>query len=73
VLYREQEMGFSLERGDITLCCNLGDTDCQFPMPLGSQVVLSSRRATPFKEGVLMLQPNTVVIIKRSVMVLNLA
>jgi maltooligosyltrehalose trehalohydrolase len=64
VVFDEIKMIFSMVRGELTLCCNLGDTDRQFSLQKGSQVVLSSRTATKVKEGFLVLQPEAVAIIK---------
>jgi maltooligosyltrehalose trehalohydrolase len=64
VVFDEIKMAFSMVRGEVTLCCNLGDTDRHFSLQSGSQVILSSRRTTPVKEGFLVLQPDTVAIIK---------
>jgi maltooligosyltrehalose trehalohydrolase len=40
-----QERWFSMERGDLTVSCNLGETARRFPVAVGSRVVLSSRGA----------------------------
>jgi maltooligosyltrehalose trehalohydrolase len=68
VVFNEPEMTFSMHRGDVTLCCNLGHTDRQFSVQEGSQIILSSRTTTPVEEGFIVLQPDTVVIIKSSKM-----
>jgi maltooligosyltrehalose trehalohydrolase len=64
VVFDEIKMVFSMVRGELTLCCNLADTDRQFSLQKGSQVILSSRTATQVKEGFLVLEPDTVAIIK---------
>ena len=63
VLYDQQEMWFSIERGDIGFHCNLGDKERLFPLPKGAKVVLSSQRVAPVKNGAVMLPTNSVVIV----------
>jgi maltooligosyltrehalose trehalohydrolase len=65
VHYDQQQQWFSMDRGDVTVCCNLGESDRQFPATKGKKVVLSSREATPLKDGVVVLPPNTAVILQR--------
>ena len=62
VSYDQQQMWLSMERGDITLICNLGDTDRRFPAAVGSRVVLGSRQSVAVRDGALMLPPSTAVI-----------
>jgi maltooligosyltrehalose trehalohydrolase len=62
VLYDQRETRFSLQRGDVTLCCNLGETERQFPVPEGGEVVLSSRGEAHWKDGAVMVPPNAAVI-----------
>jgi maltooligosyltrehalose trehalohydrolase len=66
VIFNEVDMTFSMERGDVTLCCNLDNTDRQFSVQEGSRIILSSRTVTPIERGSLTLQPDTVAIIKSS-------
>ena len=61
-----QERWFSMERGDLTVSCNLGETARRFPVALGSRVVLSSREAVTVTDGAVMLPPDTAVIVSRS-------
>jgi maltooligosyltrehalose trehalohydrolase len=63
VTYSEQEKWLSMERGDVTVSCNLGDTDGMFPVPEGGRVLLCSRGVPPVLDGAILLPPNTVVII----------
>jgi maltooligosyltrehalose trehalohydrolase len=62
VRYDGQAMSFSMERGGLTLFCNLGDADRRFSVPAGAEVVLSSQETTTLADGVLVLQANTAVI-----------
>lgn len=66
VRYDEQEMWFCMERGDITLDCNLSDKERRFTLPESGQIVLSSRQIAPASQGVVMLPPNSVAIIKEN-------
>jgi hypothetical protein len=64
VVYDQQEMRFSMERGDVTLCCNLGETQRQFPAPEGGEVVLSSRGVAIVQDGAVIVSPNAAVVYK---------
>jgi maltooligosyltrehalose trehalohydrolase len=63
VTFSEQDKWLSMERGDVTVSCNLGATDEKFPVPEGGRVVLGSRGIPPVLDGVVMLPPNTVLVI----------
>jgi hypothetical protein len=54
-----------MERGDVTLSCNLGETGRRFPVALGSRVVLASRGAVTVTDGTVLLPPDTAVIVSR--------
>ena len=64
VFYDQQEMWISIERSDLVVNCNLSNEDRRFPVPEGAQVILSSQRIAPVKDGAVMLPPNSVVIVK---------
>jgi maltooligosyltrehalose trehalohydrolase len=66
VVFDKLKMVFSMEHDNVTLCCNLSETDRQFSLQEGSQIVLSSRTAISIKEGFFVLPPDTVVIVKLS-------
>jgi maltooligosyltrehalose trehalohydrolase len=66
VFYSEQEKCLSMERGAVTVSCNLGDAVRRLRVPDDGQVVLSSREATPLKDGTAMLPPDTVMIVVRN-------
>jgi len=66
VSYDQQEMWSCMERGDVTVSCNLGETDRRFPVAVGGRVVLGSRGVVTVKDGTVTLPPNTAVIISRS-------
>lgn len=65
VTYSEQDKWLSMDRGDITVSCNLGETEGAFPGPEGGRVVLCSRGVPLILDGVVTLPPSTVVIISR--------
>ena len=61
VTYSEEERWLSMERGDVTVICNLGETERLFPIQEGRQVVLGSRGAPAVINGVVTLPANTVL------------
>jgi maltooligosyltrehalose trehalohydrolase len=61
--FSELERWLSMERGEVTVSCNLGETEGLFPVPEGGRVVLGSRGIPPVLDGAIRLPPNTVVII----------
>ena len=64
VFYDQQETWILIERSDLVVNCNLSNEDRRFPVPEGAQVILSSQRIAPVKDGAVMLPPNSVVIVK---------
>jgi maltooligosyltrehalose trehalohydrolase len=62
-LYSQREMWISVERGTVTLDCNLGESPRRVSVSEGRRVILSSRGETPLHDGVLMLEPDTAVVI----------
>lgn len=65
VQYDQAEMWFCIERGDVTVSCNLGKSEQWLQVPKGGQVVLGSRGVTKEKDGAVMLAPNTLVVINK--------
>jgi maltooligosyltrehalose trehalohydrolase len=63
VTYSEEDRWLSMERGGITVSCNLGETQKTFLVPEGGRVVLGSRGVPPVLGGAVLLPPHTVVII----------
>jgi len=63
VRFDQQQMWFSMERGNVTLCCNLGERERLFPVQEGGKVVLSSRESLTVRNGGVELPPDTVVIL----------
>jgi maltooligosyltrehalose trehalohydrolase len=63
VRFDQQQMWFSMERGNVMLCCNLGERERLFPVQEGGKVVLSSRESLTVRNGGVELPPDTVVIL----------
>jgi maltooligosyltrehalose trehalohydrolase len=63
VLYSNEEMWFSMERGDVTVNCNLGATERRFAVPPDRQIVLGSRGVSSVNDGFTTVPPDTVIII----------
>ena len=66
VHYNERDMWFCMERGNITLNCNLSNMERRFPLDEGDYVVLSSHRIALARHGAVTLPPNSVALINRS-------
>jgi len=66
VTYSEQERWLSMERGDITVSCNLGESQRVFLMPEGGRVVMGSRGVPALTDGIVLLPADTVVIISKT-------
>jgi hypothetical protein len=64
VLFDQQAMWFSIERGNVTLCCNLGARERRFPVQEDGKVVLSSRENLTVRDGSVVLPPDTVAILE---------
>jgi len=64
VLFDQQAMWFSMERGNVTLCCNLGARERRFPVQGDGKVVLSSRENLSVRDGSVVLPPDTVAILE---------
>lgn len=63
VFYDEHETWIRVERGTITVICNLGTEDRQFLLPRHGRIVLDSRTGLQISEDYLNLPPDSVVII----------
>jgi maltooligosyltrehalose trehalohydrolase len=64
VRFDQQEIWFSMERGNVMLCCNLGERERRFLVQEGGKVALSSRENLTVRNGGLVLPPDTVVILE---------
>lgn len=67
VLFDQREMWFCMQRGDVLLCCNLGETERSFPVPDGCHVILGSRGVPSLMHGAVGLPPNTAVVMRGSI------
>jgi hypothetical protein len=65
VSYEQQERWLCMERGDVTVGCNLGETSRRLAGVADERMILGSRGAVTVKDGALMIPPNTAVIIIR--------
>jgi maltooligosyltrehalose trehalohydrolase len=63
VFYDEQEAWIRMERGAITVLCNLGKEDRRFRLPRSARIVLGSRSGLQVDEGSLSIPPESAVIL----------
>lgn len=63
VFYDEHEMWIRIERGAITVLCNLGRAGRKFPIPRLGRIALASRAGLQISENSVSLPPDSVVII----------
>jgi len=61
--YDECENWIRIERGTITVICNLGSENRRFPLTRRAQVLLASRDEIQIDDGSISIRPDTVVII----------
>ena len=64
VFYDEHEMWIRVERGSITVLCNLGTGNQRFLMPKRGRIVLDSPAEVRIDENSVTLPPDSVVIIR---------
>jgi maltooligosyltrehalose trehalohydrolase len=63
VTFDEHEQWIRMQRGDITIICNLGMSECTFPVPVESTVLLSSRAGSRNITGKVALPRDTVIVL----------
>ena len=63
VFYDQQEKWLNVERGRITVVCNLGGAEHQFRVRESGHVVLASREGVTVRNESVALPPDTVAII----------
>jgi maltooligosyltrehalose trehalohydrolase len=63
VTYDEQEKWLRMERGTISVICNLGELEHGFGVPSGAGVLLRSREIARTEEGAIVLPPDTVAVL----------
>ena len=64
VLFDEQEKTLSMERGNITVACNLGQSRKLFKVPGNCEVLLRSSNEAHFHGENLLLPPNSTAILR---------
>jgi maltooligosyltrehalose trehalohydrolase len=62
VQFDEAKNWFSMERGNVTLTCNLDEDDLRVPVPEGRKLVLSSKGNASVTNGEVMLAKDSVAI-----------
>ena len=65
VRWDEERRWIAMERGSITLVCNLGEGDFSHSLPQQAKIVLASRAGLVIDRGSLQLPPDTAVVIHR--------
>ena len=63
VSYSEDENWIRIERGTVTILCNLGKEDRRFQLPKGDQILLASRSEMRIDRDSISLAPDIVVIV----------
>lgn len=63
VAFDEREKWLRMERGAVTVACNLGKTNRPFSMAAGSRVILASSAGLQVKDGSVTLPPDTVAVV----------
>jgi maltooligosyltrehalose trehalohydrolase len=66
VRFNQQAMWLTMERGEITVICNLSETSQRLPLQSGSRIILSSNAAVPLQDGSAMVPANSVAIFSRN-------
>jgi maltooligosyltrehalose trehalohydrolase len=64
VRYSEEQMWLCMQRGDIHLICNLGDSERMFPVSTGSRLMLASRPGLSLLNEELRLPRDSVAVVK---------
>jgi maltooligosyltrehalose trehalohydrolase len=62
VQYNQKEMWLSMERGDVTVICNLGENELRAPVPSETRLVLGSRVNIVMRDGKANLPKNSAAI-----------
>ena len=64
VQFDEEDMSFTVRRGEVILCCNLGTGDQAFTLPQDGELVLCSRANVKLGSGVISLPPDSVAVVR---------
>jgi len=62
VTYDEQKKWLRMERGTISVICNVGEADHSFPVPRGAELLLSSSGTPAAGKDLIVLSPDTVAL-----------
>lgn len=63
VTFDEDKKWMRMERGDITVLCNLGTDDCSFPVPQSSFLEMASRKTLQIAGNAISLPPDSIVVL----------
>ncbi len=64
VTYNEDAKWLCMQRGPITVICNLGDGDHSFTLPKGGEVILASREGVSMQKDAVALPADTIAIVR---------
>ncbi len=64
VFYDEEKLWLRMQRGNITVACNLADTDCSLQVRSGSTVLLISNTGITVENQALTLAANSIAILR---------
>ncbi len=67
VRFDEEKIWLRVERGSITVLCNLGAQDSSFPVPHSSSLELASRATIRLGNGAIDLPPDSIAVLSRPV------
>jgi maltooligosyltrehalose trehalohydrolase len=67
VTFDEQAMWLNMQRGAITVICNLGPGDQAFDTPCGAKILLALRAKGEIADGKITLLPDSVVVLSAAV------
>jgi maltooligosyltrehalose trehalohydrolase len=62
IRYDQREMWFCMERGEVTVRCNLGKDELSVPVPAGSRLALCSHRDMTVNNGEVILPRDSVAV-----------
>jgi maltooligosyltrehalose trehalohydrolase len=73
VFYDQQEKWFRMERGSISVICNLGDAEHTFRVPEGSRALLASSEAVSMTNESVTLVPDTIAVLNTDPIMISAA
>jgi maltooligosyltrehalose trehalohydrolase len=66
VSFDEEKKWIQMERGGVTVMCNLGERDCSFPVPQSSSLELASQKTIRLEKGSISLPPDSIAVLSRT-------